>query len=98
MSTTTSYNCTALTGGADRALDSYAVATLVDGDRAFVSLATGQRFLYFVFVAASTAAEDVAMHPYAVRPNDYATQGVWLEGKVSSAEDCLNKTFLITWA
>ena len=80
----TSYNCTALTGGVARALDSYAVATLVDGDRAFV--AVSGRFLYFMFDADATDAEDITTHPYKVRPDNYATQGVWIEDEPSGSE------------
>lgn len=73
----TTYNCTALTGGAARALDSYSVGDLVDGDRAIC--AVGGKLLYFIFDATATDAEDVSSHPYKVRPDDYTSQGVWVE-------------------
>ena len=83
MSVVTSYNCTALTGGAARALDSYAIATLVDSDRAFV--AVGGRFLYFHYDADGTDAEDTTTHPFKVRPDDYGP-GVWIEDEPSGGE------------
>jgi len=73
----TTYNCTALTGGAARALDSYSVDNLVDGDRAIC--AVGGELLYFMFDADGTDAENVSSHPYKVRPDDYVDQGVWIE-------------------
>jgi len=73
----TTYNCTALTGGAARALDSYSVEDLADGDRAIC--AVGGLLFYFMFDATATDAEDVSSHPYKVRPDDYADQGVWIE-------------------
>lgn len=72
------YNITALTGGASRALDSYAIGTLQNGDRALGAI-SGE-FLYFNFNSSSTDAENVSTHPYRVRPDDYgAGPGVWEE-------------------
>ena len=73
----TTYNCTALTGGATRALDSYSRLVLADGDRAIVAI-SGNKMLYFKYFSAATDAEDVAAHPYKVRPDDYAPAGVWI--------------------
>jgi len=73
----TTYNCTALTGGAARALDSHSVGDLGDGDRAVC--AVGGTMLYFMFNSTATDAEDVTNHPYKVRPDDYVDQGVWIE-------------------
>ncbi len=73
----TTYNCDALTGGGTRALDALPVAGLADKDRAFVE--SGGKTRRFVFDAGATDAEDVANHPYKVRPDDYAAAGVWIE-------------------
>lgn len=70
-------NCDALTGGAARALDSYAVASLTDLDRAHV-IVDGEA-LFFEFDSTATDAEDVSAHPYKVRPDDYSSAGVWIE-------------------
>jgi len=78
------YNCTALTGGASRALDSYSRLALTDGDRAIVALST-DKLLYFKYVASSTAAEDTTDHPYKVRPDNYDTAGVWIEQEADVA-------------
>jgi len=40
-----------------------------------------------MFDADGTGAENVSVHPYTVRPNDYATQGVWLEQEIRSRFD-----------
>lgn len=72
-------NCTALTGGASRALDSYAVATLIaNGGRAIV-LDASNNLMFFEFQSAATDAENTATHPYRVRPDDYSSAGVWYE-------------------
>jgi len=72
------YNCTALTGGASRALDSYGVATLSDGDRAIVA-DSNDEFLYFEYQSSATDAEETTNHPFRVRPDDYSSSGVWYE-------------------
>lgn len=74
----TIYNCDALTGGAARALDSHSVGDLSDGDRAVV-LDASNDLMVFEFQSAATDAENTATHPYRVRPDDYATAGVWYE-------------------
>lgn len=66
-----------LQGGTSRDLDSFPIANLTSGDRAFVS--DSGNFYYFKFDSTSTAAETVASHPYYIRPDDYATSGVWVE-------------------
>jgi len=66
------YNCTGLTGGGSRVLDNYPVASLVDGDRATVNYNNVE--YRYLFVAAATDAE---ASPDIIRPNDYATSGVW---------------------
>ena len=72
------HNCNAFTGGGARALDRYAIATLLDGYRAHVVV--GGVYTYMVFDASATDAEDVATHPFKVRPDDYgAGPGVWIE-------------------
>ena len=88
----TTFNCTALTGGAARALDSYAVAGLTDGDRAIC--AVGGVLLYFMFDADGTDAENVSAHPYKVRPNDYDTQGVWIEQLIDVSDAAYDES---TW-
>jgi hypothetical protein len=95
----TTYNCNTLTGGAARALDSYAIAGLSDGDRAIC--AVSGELLFFLFVAASTEAEDVAIHPYKVRPDDYSTSGVWeeqqaIKGLSYAADAEASDTYVIT--
>jgi len=68
----TLYNCTALTGGAARALDSYSVANLVNGDRAMV--VTGGKFYFYIYNSTGTAAEN---SPLVIRPDNYSTGGNW---------------------
>lgn len=70
---------TALTGGTAGALDAKAVATLSEGDIAFV--ATGSVLYVYRFVAAATDAES---SPSRIRPDDYATAGVWYLQNVSA--------------
>jgi hypothetical protein len=72
-----------LQGGTSRDLDSFPIANLTSGDRAFVS--DSGNFYYFKFDATSTAAETVASHPYYIRPDDYATSGVWVEQQTSGS-------------
>ena len=87
----TTYNCTALTGGASRALDSYTIAgsatqtALATGDRAIV--AVGAKLYYFVYDSTATAAENVSTHPYVVRPDDYSSEGNWEEYTSASVDD-----------
>jgi len=75
------YNCTAWTGGTDRALDSISVDDLSDGARAIVFYASGtSTYLGLAeYDASGTTAENVSVHPYFVRPDDYSTGGVWCE-------------------
>ena len=79
------YNCDALTGGAARAVDYMSVSDLNDGDRAIAVVESGSStyYYYFKYDASGTTAETVAAHPYHVRPDDYATAGVWVEVSVS---------------
>jgi len=97
MAVLTTYNCTALTGGATRALDSYHVAALTDGDRAQVALSTN-KMLYFKFSAAATDAEDTANHPYKVRPDDYSSAGVWIEQEADVAAASATKSGIVELA
>lgn len=76
---TTARYATALTGGGAGALDAKAVATLADGDIAWV--ATGSVLYVYKFVAAATDAES---SPSRIRPDDYATAGVWYLQNVSA--------------
>lgn len=72
------YNCTALTGGGSRVLDGISKDDLTNGDRALCAI-SGNRFLYFEYNSTLTDAEGTASHPFKVRPDDYATEGVWVE-------------------
>jgi len=71
------YNCIALTGGAERALDALSVAVLVTGDRAICSVSGV--LSYFVYSSTGTAAESATNQPRIIRPDDYATGGNWVE-------------------
>lgn len=74
----TTYNCNALTGGGSRALDAISVGSLADGDRA--KCMVSGKLTHFKFNASGTDAENVSVHPYTVRPDDYgAGPGVWEE-------------------
>jgi len=66
------YNCSALTGGGYRALDAISQAVLVNGDRA-ITLEGGKLHVH-AYNSSSTAAES---SPGVIRPNDYASSGVW---------------------
>jgi hypothetical protein len=63
---------TALTGGGTGALDKIPIAELTNGDIGFV--ATDTVFYVYKFISAATNAE---VSPAYIRPNDYATSGVW---------------------
>ena len=72
------YECQALTGGGANALDAISWSTAVDGDMAFVT--ASQRFYVFRYDASSSDAEDVAAHPFTVKPDDAgANNGRWKE-------------------
>lgn len=86
----TTFNCDTLTGGASRALDSHAVGDLTTGDRAICAI-SGE-LLYFVYDSTATAAENVATHPYVVRPDDYSTGGNWEEQVWGGGTDTLSIT------
>lgn len=76
------YNCDYLTGGAARALDYISVDDLNTGDRAIVVVTESgvSRFYhYFKYDASGVTVENTATHPYIVRPNDFASIGVWTE-------------------
>jgi hypothetical protein len=64
---------TALTGGGTGALDKIPIAELTNGDIGFV--ATDTYFYVYKFSSAATNAES---SPNYIRPNDYATSGVWV--------------------
>ena len=70
------WNATALTGGATRALDAIAISSLTDGDRAFV-VASGKLYVY-EFDSSATDAETMPTTTQYIRPDDYATAGVWV--------------------
>jgi hypothetical protein len=75
------YNCNGLTGGTSRDLDYLLVSDLSNNDRAIVVAESGSSvyYHYFRYIASGTTAENTATHPYYVRPDDYATSGVWQE-------------------
>jgi microcystin-dependent protein len=68
------WNATALTGGAARALDAIPIASISDNDRAHV--VASNVFCCYEFDSAGTDAES---SPTVIRPDDYATvgAGVW---------------------
>lgn len=66
-----------LTGGTQWSLDWFPIASLIDQDKAVVT--DGTNIYFFEFDATSVLAEDVAVHPYKVRPDDYTVAGVWIE-------------------
>ena len=73
----TVYNCTALTGGAARALDALSKAVLATNDRAFCVVSN---ILYvFSYLSTGTNAEQITTHPYTIRPDDYSDGGNWTE-------------------
>lgn len=76
-----------LTGGGTYAIDAVSVSLLQDGDQAFVADTGTSRWYHFVYVAAATDAENVATHPYKIRPDDYVTAGVWYETGVGYLVD-----------
>jgi hypothetical protein len=80
--TITSYNCNGLTGGTQRDLDYLSVADLNNGDRGVVL--TGTIFYFFKYDSTATDAEDTTTHPFKVRPDDYASAGVWIEQELAS--------------
>lgn len=77
----TTYNCDELLGGTDRCLDNLSVAVLNDKDRAICAVSGD--FLYFVYDAEGTDAEQTTNHPYIVRPDDYSTGGNWVEFEIA---------------
>ena len=85
-----SWNATALTGGASRALDAIPIASLTDGDRAFV--AASNTLYYYEFDSSATDAED---SPTYIRPDDYSTAGVWVLQRWYTQEDGYNPNLLI---
>lgn len=78
------YGCTSLTGGVSGSLDSLDITgasapnanDLADGDVAFVGTISGinSNFYIYIFDADGTDAESSLI---VIRPDDYATQGVW---------------------
>jgi hypothetical protein len=74
---TSIFGCTAISGGADGALDSILIANLSNGDIALV-IDSNEEFLIYRFKSGSTTEES---SPTFIRPDDYATAplspGVW---------------------
>lgn len=80
----TMYLATSLTGGGSGALDAFDITgaaspntyDLVDGDSAIVSVISGEDVYhyFYIFDADGTDATD---SPNVIRPNDYASAGVW---------------------
>lgn len=77
----TTYNANALTGGTQRDLDYLSVSEIDNGDRAVV--VTGTLFYFFKYDSTATDAENTTSHPFKVRPDDYATAGVWIEQELA---------------
>lgn len=77
----TTYNVDSLTGGAARSLDYLSVSDLSNGDRAIVAYRSGSSdyLIYMKYYSSGVTAEQTTTHPYYVRPDDYATGGVWCE-------------------
>jgi len=71
-----------LIGGANGSLDTVKISTLSDGDLA-IAVDSNEEAHIYRFESSSTAAES---SPQAVRPDDYATAGVWILTDLS-AED-----------
>lgn len=79
------YGCTALIGGATGALDALDITgastpnadNLAEGDSAQVTVISGATVIkyFYIFDASGTDAES---SPEVIRPDDYATAGVWL--------------------
>lgn len=80
------FGATSLVGGGTGALDALQISDLADTYRAVV-IDEANGVLFFHFDAAATDAEDVATHPFKVRPDDYATAGVWIEIEPSKGHD-----------
>lgn len=70
-------NADSMIGGTKNALDVVSKRLLKTGDRAFV--ASGGQFVYFIYSATRSDAENIETHPYIVRPDDFTTVGVWVE-------------------
>jgi hypothetical protein len=71
------YNADLLTGGGSRALDSYLIADLVNGDRSIVFDDPQSRIYEF-----DTSRTDAENSPFIIRPNDYGAgglTGVWVQ-------------------
>ncbi len=83
-----------LTGGTSRKLDSFPIAGLTTGDRAFVS--DSGNFYYFKFDSTAVNAENTTTHPYYVRPDDFATAGVWVEQQTSGGSGTVTSVSVTT--
>ncbi|MFA5240550.1 MAG: hypothetical protein WC476_12705, partial [Phycisphaerae bacterium] len=76
----TTYNCTALTGGGERSVDalpSTGESAVITGDR--INCCVGGITYVFVYSSTGTDAENVATHPFIIRPDDYDAGGNWVE-------------------
>jgi len=82
-------NCDFLTGGAARSLDRYSVDDLGDGDRARVIIKAKNiwQIMEFVYDSSGTTIEQVATHPYTIRPDDYSSAGVWVQVEPTGLAD-----------
>lgn len=85
------WNATALTGGATRALDAIATASLTDGDRA-ISLVSGALYIHEY----DSAATDAEASPDYIRPDDYATSGVWVQ-QTSPLDSTIAAGTIVGW-
>ena len=73
----TTYNCYALTGVGARVLADVVQVSIADKDRAFVVM--NGEMVFFQYDSNSIAPHNVTTPPYSVRPNDFASAGVWVE-------------------
>ncbi|MFA5391832.1 MAG: hypothetical protein WC331_10485 [Candidatus Omnitrophota bacterium] len=83
----TAYLKTLRTGGTSAALDGVDINLLNDGDPAFVVVEVSAGVFvmeFYNYDASSTAAENTTTHPFSVRPDNYATAGVWIETQAST--------------
>ena len=92
----TIYNAVSLQGGGTRSLDALSVGDLNNEDRAIV-FDLGKVY-FFEFDSTSTEAETVAAHPFKIRPDDYASAGVWIEQESDYNEWDLDPIPATSWA
>lgn len=78
-------------------LENVAIATIVNGDTAYIFYNSRSR--YMQFDTSLTDAEDMTNHPYKLRPNDYdpdGLTGVWVEKPGYGSPDVWNGAQIVT--